>query len=147
MDRADFLSLGARGGATVAMGALTAGLLADRAGAAVWTRTATSGPLADLDLALARLAVGAEILAVEFYTEALAAKKLGMHAAKALKRALFNEHEHLTAISQLLTGAGQTPSTADDFTITFPEGTFDTGGSIARFGMALETASLGAYLS
>ena len=49
-------------------------------------------------------------------------------------------------MSQIISGAGQTPSTADDFTITFPKGTFDSRGSIAKFGVALETAFLGAYL-
>jgi len=146
LDRAGFLALGARGGATVAMGAITAGLLVDNAGAATRAAGATSGPLTDLDLAIARLAVAAEILAVEFYTEAVAAKQFTGRADKALKRALFNEQEHLTALSGLLTGAGQTPATADDFTITFPDGTFASRGSIAKFGLAFETASVSAYL-
>ncbi len=144
MDRAGFLSLGARGGAAVAMGAMSAGLIAEQAPAA--TTGATAEPLAELDFALARLAVAAEILAVEFYTEAIASTKFGAEATKYLKRALFNEQEHLTAMSQVISGAGQTPSTADDFDITFPTGTFDTRGAIAKVGVALETAFVGAYL-
>jgi rubrerythrin len=124
---------------------MTAGLLVDNAVAAP-AKAVASGPLADLDLALARLAVGAEILAVEFYTEAIATKLFSGDVLKYLKRALFNEQEHLTAMSQILSGAGQTPSTADDFTITFPKGTFDSRGSIAKFGVALETGFVGAYL-
>ena len=127
------------------MGAMTTGWLVDNAIGAP-AKTASSGPLADLDLAIARLAVAAEILAIEFYTQAIAAKKFKGDATKYLKRALFNEQEHLTAMSQILNGAGQTPSTADDFTSTFPKGTFDSRGSIAKFGVALETAFLGAYL-
>ena len=142
LDRAAFLAVSARGGATVALGAIEAGLLVDEAGAA----TAASGPLADLDLALARLAVGAEILAVEFYAQAIASQKFGPNGTKYLKRARFNEQDHLGAVSQILAGAGQTPSTADDFTITFPKGTFDTIGSIVKLGVALETAFVGAYL-
>ncbi len=145
MDRSGFLSSSARGGASVALGAITAGWLVDNAVGAP-AKTAASGPLADLDLAIARLAVGAEILAAEFYSEAIAAKTFSADVTRYLKRALFNEQEHLTAMSQVLSGAGQAPSTADDFTITFPKGTFDSRGSIAKFGTALETALLGAYL-
>ncbi len=141
MDRAAFLGIGARGSAAVALGAIASGLLAEKAGA-----RPAAAPLADLDLALARLAVGAEILAAEFYREAIAAKKFGAEATKYFKRALFNEQEHLTAMSQVISGAGQTPSTADDFDITFPKGTFDTRGAIAKFGVALETVFVGAYL-
>lgn len=127
------------------MGTIGAGLLVDNA-AAARAQTAASGPLADLDLTLARLAVGAEILAGEFYTEAIASKQFVGDELKYLKRALFNEQEHLTAMSQILSGAGQTPSTADDFTIAFPKGTFGSRASIAKFGVALETAFVGAYL-
>jgi len=139
LDRAGFLALGTRGGAVFAMGAMSAGVLVDRAPAA--TRE-----VVDLDLALARLAVGAEVLAVEFYTEAIAAEKFGDETTKDLKRALFNEQEHLTAMSGVISGAGQTPSTADDFDIGFPKGTFDSRSSIAKFGVALETSCVGAYL-
>jgi hypothetical protein len=145
LDRAGFLSLGARGGAAVAMGAAGAGLLVDRAGAATGAATA-SGVLTDLDYGIARLAVGAELLAAEFYTQAIAAKKFAGPALGYLNRALFNEREHLKAVSEILTGGGQTASTADDFEITFPKGSFDSRGSIAKLGLALETAFVGAYL-
>jgi rubrerythrin len=139
LDRAGFLALGVRGGAAVAVGAACAGVLVDKAPAA-------TAALADLDVALARLAVGAEVLAVGFYTEAIAAKRFGDETTKFLKRALLNEQEHLTAMSEVVTGAGQTPSTADDFEIAFPDGTFGSRGSIAKVGVALETAFVGAYL-
>jgi rubrerythrin len=142
LDRAGFLSLSARGGAAVAMAAVSAGLLVESAAAA----PAASGPLAELDLALARLAIGAEILAAEFYTQAVASKQFAGEELKYLKRALFNEQEHLTAVSQILSGAGQTPATADDFTITFPKGTYASRESIAKLGVALESAFVGAYL-
>ena len=144
MDRAGFLSVGARRGAAVALGAMGAGLLADNALAAP-SRTA-DGPLTDLDLALCRLAVGAEILAVAFYTDGIASKHFAGDELKYLKKALFNEQEHLTAISAVITSTGQTPSTADDFTITFPKGTFDSRNSIAKLGVALETVFFGTYL-
>jgi rubrerythrin len=110
------------------------------------TAAAASGPLADLDLALARLTVGAELLGIEFYNEAIASKKMTGAELKYLQDALFNEQEHLASMSQILSGAGQTPSTADDFTFTFPDGTFESRESIAKFGAALESVFVGAYL-
>ena len=145
MNRARFLASGARGATAVALGATTAGLLLESAAPAE-ARTTASGPLSDSDLALARLAVGAEILAAEFYTQAIASKKYGAAVSKDLRRALFNEQEHLKAVSEVISGAGQTPSTADDFDIAFPKNTFATRGSIAKFGVALETTMVGAYL-
>jgi rubrerythrin len=121
-----------------------AALLVDDAVAAP-SRTAAA-PLTDLDLALVRLAVGAEILAVAFYTQGIASKQFAGDDLKYLKRALFNEQEHLTAASAVITGAGQTPATADDFTITFPKGSFDSRMSIAKLGVALETVFVGTYL-
>lgn len=120
------------------MGALGAGVLVEAAAAA--------DPLADLDLALTRLAVGAEILAVAFYTQGIASKRFAGDELKYLRRTLFNEQEHLTALSKVITDAGQTPSTADDFTITFPKEAFASRNSIAKLGVVLETVFLGTYL-
>lgn len=139
LDRAAFLTTATRGGALLALSAAGAGLLATSA-------TAASGLLADADLALARLAVGAELLALEFYRQAIESGHFKGNELKHLERALFNEQEHLTAVSGILTGAGQTASTADDLTITFPDGTFASRSSIAKLGVALETAFVGAYV-
>ena len=119
MDRAAFLATGVRSGAAVAIGGVTAGLVAG--GAVASTRKVAAAGLVDLDLAIARQAVAAEILAIEFYTQAIASKKIGGDDLKYLKRGRFNEQEHLKAASDVLTAAGQTPSTSDDFTITFPK--------------------------
>jgi len=145
LNRARFLASGARGATAVALGATTAGLLAEGALAAPAQTTAATS-LSDSDLALARLAVAAEILAAEFYTQAIASKKFAPDGTKNLNRALFNEQEHLKAVSGIISGAGQTPSTADDFDIAFPKDTFASRGSIAKLGVALETAFVGAYL-
>jgi hypothetical protein len=133
MNRAGFLLLGVQGSAALALGPL-----------AVTARAA--GPLGDLDLALARLAVGLEILSAAFYSQALKSKKLGPAETNFFRRALFNEGEHLGTVSGILTGAGQTPSTPDDFSISFPRGTFDSVGTIAKLGLALENTTLGFYL-
>ena len=138
LSRSRFLSLTAAGGASLVVGGSVAGT--------ALAAPAASGPIADLDLALARLAVSAELLGIEFYNRAIASKKLRGAEVAYLRRALFNEQEHLKAMSEVLTGAGQTASTADDFTFTFPKGTFDSRESIAKFGVQLETVFVEAYL-
>jgi len=138
VSRGRFLSLTAAGGATLVAG----GALAGRALAA----PRASGPIADLDLALARLLVSAELLGIEFYNQAIASRKFQGAELAYLKHALFNEQEHLKAVSEVLSGAGQTVSTADDFTFTFPKGTLDSRESIAKFGGELETVFVQAYL-
>jgi ferritin-like protein len=109
---------------------------------------AAAGPLADLDLdlALARLAVAVEHLSIAFLSTAIQSKHFGDSELRALQRARFNEDEHLGAVSQILSGAGQTPETADDFDFTFPAKAFDTRQSIAELGATLETIAVGAYL-
>ena len=139
ISRAALVSRAARGGALVALSSAGAGALAASAGAA----TRASGPISDADLALARLAVGAELLAVDFYGQAIDSNLFRGDQLKTLKRILFNEQEHLTAVSGILTGAGQVPSTADDLDIGYPQGSFATPASIARLGVTLETAFVG----
>ncbi len=138
-NRSGFLSLGVRTGAAVALGAASAGTLAAQAVAAF-------GPLADLDLALARLVVGIELLAADFTAAAIESKHFQGDEFRYLQRVAFNEGEHLVAVSEILSGAGQTPSTADDFDFAYPKDAFESRTSIAQLGVALETASLGAYL-
>jgi Ferritin-like domain len=136
LSRAGFL---ARAGTALALGAAGAGTLAARA-------TAASGPLADLDLALARLVVGIELLAADFAAVAIESKHFQGDELRYLQRVAFNEGEHLVAVSEILSGAGLTPSTADDFDFAYPKGAFDSRTSIAQLGVSLETTSLGAYL-
>jgi hypothetical protein len=116
------------------------------AGRAPASARAATGPLADLDLALARLAVGVELLSIDFLSAASESKHFDGDELRALRRAAFNDGEHLEAVSQILTGAGQTPSTADDFDFSYPNGTFASRRSVAQVGVTLETVSLGAYL-
>jgi hypothetical protein len=139
LTRSNFLSLTVRTGVAVALGSVGAAGLAAQAQAA-------SGPLADLDLALARLLVAVELLTIDFYATALGSKHVAPGDIRLIRRAAFNEGEHLTAVSQILSGAGQAASTADDFDFTYPKGSFDSRRTIARLGTALETLALGAYL-
>ena len=62
------------------------------------------------------------------------------------KRAYFNEQEHYQSVAGILSGAGQTPAVAGDIDFSYPAGTFDSQGSIAKLAQQLENLSLGAYL-
>ena len=108
--------------------------------------SAAAAPPPDADLAYLRLLIGAELLAADFYTQAVAAKRFQGAPLTYLKRALFNEVEHYQALSGILSGAGQTPATPDDFDFSYPKGSFAAKASIAKLGVTLETVVLGAYL-
>jgi Ferritin-like domain len=137
LSRAQLLSRGVKGGAALVLAGSVAGSFVGSASAA---------PIPDADLAYARLLVGAELLAADFYTQVIAAKQFGGVALKYLNRAFFNEQEHYHAVSGILTGAAQVPAAPADFDFSYPTGTFDSKGSIVKLGITLETAVLGAYL-
>src|SRR5262245_30426880 len=105
MSRGQLLARSAMGGATLFVGgsALTP-----------FVEAASADPLPSSDLAYARLLVGAELLAVDFYSQATAAANAGPSVAWYLKRALANEKDHYASVSQILSGAGLTPAVADD---------------------------------
>jgi len=137
LSRAQLFTRGAKGGAALLVAGSATGFFAG---------SAAADTISDTDLAYARLLVAAELLASDFYTQAIASKQLGGDALKYLKRALFNEQEHYQSVSGILSGAGQPPAVAEDFDFSYPKGTFDSPASIAKLGVTLETAFLGAYL-
>ncbi len=120
-----------------------AGGLALPVGSALATPSASP---TEADLAQLRLALGTELLGIEFYRRAQASRRFPAHRVRDLGRALANEQEHLDAVSAALVAAGQTVPTADDFDIAFPRGAFSSRLRIAELGIELETAFLGAYL-
>jgi Ferritin-like domain len=129
------------GRSAVATGALAFG--------AALTATASSGaaPRSDNDLASVRLLVASELLAIDFYTNAIATKQYeGLPTASSLTPALANESAHYEALAQVLTGAGQVPAVAADIDFSYPDGAYDSRGSIARLGVQLEAVFLGAAL-
>jgi hypothetical protein len=142
MDRRHFLLRSAQGGGAVVLGSVASGALSGTAIAA-GTRSAASSPPSSRDLAFVRFAFGVEFFATDFYARAIAAEKVGRNGDRYLRRALFNEQEHLKTLLAIIQGAGQTP---DDFTITFPKKAFDAIGSIAKLGSTLESAMVGFYL-
>jgi hypothetical protein len=98
LSRAQLFSRGVRGGAAILVAGSATAFLAG---------SAAADTIPDADLAYARLLVGAELLASDFYTRAIASKRLSGDALKCLKRALFIEKEHYQAVSGILSGAGQ----------------------------------------
>jgi hypothetical protein len=122
------------GGAALLLAGPVAGALAPVAAAAP----------PDDDLASVRLLIGVELLCADFYTRAVASKRV--RDAHPLARALANERQHLAALSDTLSAAGQTPATADDFDFAYPSGAFASKHTIAQLGTKVETLALGAYL-
>jgi len=137
LSRAEFLSSGAKRGVAVAVAGAAFGAFAEDAAA---------DPLSDNDLALARMLVGTELLAIDFYQRAIAAARLGPVGQKYLRRALADEIEHNRTVSEILSGAGYTPATAADFQFSYPRSTFTSAGAITKLARLLETTFLGAYL-
>jgi hypothetical protein len=137
LTRSALLSRGARRGAALVLAGSAFDALAG---------SAAADPLPDGDLAFARLLVGAELLAIDFYTQAIAAEQFRRVTQKYMAIALENEQAHYQSVSQILSGAGQTPAVATDFNFSYPSGSFGSRGSIASLGRQLETVFLGAYL-
>jgi hypothetical protein len=129
--RAQFLSRGAKGGlALVASGAVLG--LAEGG-------TALGAVSSDADIA--KLAATAELLAIDFYTQAIASKQLKGDELSYLVGAKANEVAHYNALKGVLKSA--TPS---GLKFTYPAGSFGSRKSIGTLGEALETAFVGAYM-
>ncbi len=138
ISRAQLVSRGAKGGAAFLLAGSLAGSLVDSAAAA--------DTIPDSDLAYARLLVGAELLALDFYARAIASKRLSEVALGSMERARLNEREHYNKVSEILSGAGLTPAVASDIDFSYPKGAFASMSSIAKLGVTLEGAFMGAYL-
>ena len=137
ISRGQLLSRGAKGGAALVVAGSALGRFVD---------TAAAAPLPTADLAYARLLVGAELLASDFYSQAIAAANAGPTVAGYLKRAYANEQEHYQSVAEIVSGAGLTPAVSGDIDFSYPAGTFDSQGSIVKFAAQLEGTVLGAYL-
>ena len=87
VSRGQLISRGAKGGAAFFLTGSLAGSLVDSPPAA--------DTVPDSDLAYARLLVGAELLGLDFYTRAIASKRLRGDALGSLKRARLNEQRAL----------------------------------------------------
>ena len=107
---------------------------------------AAADPIPASDLAYVRLLVGAELLASDFYSQAVAASNASPSMMRYLKRAYFNEQEHYQSVAGILSGAGAVPATSADIDFTYPRNTFASPKAIAAQALQLENIVLGAYL-
>jgi hypothetical protein len=98
------------------------------------------------DLAYVRLLIGVELLAADFYTEAIASKHLRGRGNEDAVTALVNETEHYDYLGFLVKSGGGVPLTAADVNFSYPTGAFYTAKSVLALATTLEALSLGAYL-
>ena len=126
----------ARGGAALLAGSSLGAL----AGAA-WAATPP-----DEDLAYARLFVASELLALDFYRQAIASTRFAGADLRSLWLARADERRHYQSAAEILTAAGQVPATAGDIDFTYPRGSFGSRRTIARLGVRLESLFVSAYL-
>ena len=128
--RAQFLSRGAKGGLALVAGGAILSLAEGPAFGAVST-----------DADIAKLAATAELLAIDFYTRAIASKQLKGDELSYLVGAKGNEVAHYNALKGVLKSA--TPAGLE---FSYPTGAFASRKSIGMLGEALETAFVGAYM-
>ena len=129
--RAQFLRRAGGGGLALVAGGSVLGLAQGSALAAT-----ASG-----DVAIAKLAATAELLAIDFYTKAIASKQLKGDELSYLAGALGNEQAHYAALKAVLGTA-----TPKGLKFKYAAGAFASRTSIGKLGEALETAFVGAYM-
>ena len=137
LTRRQLFGRGARSGAALLVAGGTSAALAG---------AASADPLPVQDLAYARLLVGAELLASDFYQQAIAASNTGPVVTRYLKRAYLNEQEHYQSVAGILRGSGNQPAVSGDIDFSYPSGTFASERSILEAAAQLEAMVLGAYL-
>ncbi|MDX6556904.1 MAG: hypothetical protein QOD86_3099 [Miltoncostaeaceae bacterium] len=128
--RGEFLSRGAKGGLVLVVGG---SLLAVAAGPAL----GQGGGDADI----AALAATAELLAIDFYGQAIGQGGFEGTELAYLEAAKQNEQDHYDALADVL--GDKAPK---GVAFKYPNGTFASTKSIAATGAALETAFVGAYM-
>jgi hypothetical protein len=128
--RATFLRRGAQGGLALVAGGSLLGLAGG---------TALAAPTTDGDIA--KLAATAELLAIDFYQRAIAAKKFRGDELGYMQAALGNEQAHYKALAGVLKSAA--PKRLE---FKYPKGAFASAKAIGKLGQALETAFVGAYM-
>ena len=125
MSRAEILSRGARAGVAVAVGG---------SALAAFSADASAATLPDGDLAYVRLLVASELLAIDYYTRAIASNQIDGKALANMKHALANEKQHYASLSTVLAESGQVAATADDINFAYPRRAFASAASIGKVG-------------
>jgi hypothetical protein len=145
LDRATFLRQGAAGGLVLAVGGVV--LAAAACGDDDDTAAPTSAPSGTTaagkgdDVAIAKLAATAELLAIDFYGKGIDTGLFTADVLAYMSAARQNEQDHYDALAKVL--GAEAPK---NLAFTYPAGTFGTPRSIADLGTALETAFVGAYM-
>ncbi len=143
-NRAQFLSRGAKGGLVLAVGgvAIAAAACGSDTNTAATTAAATTPTAEPIDdVAIAKLAATAELLAIDFYGQGIDSGFFKADVLAYMVAAKQNEQDHYDALAKVL--GSEAPR---DLTFTYPDGTFGSAMSIATTGTALETAFVGAYM-
>lgn len=144
LDRATFLRRAATGGLVLAVGGVALAAAAcgddDTAASSSATATTTAPGVVD-DIAIARLAATAELLAIDFYGMSIDSGFFRADELAYLSAARQNERDHHAALAKVLGAEAPT-----GLTFTYPDGTFASVKSISDTGTALETAFVGAYM-
>ena len=99
----------------------------------------------DEDLAYANFAVSGELLLADLYANALGANAVAGPDRAALRDGRRAAIQHASALSGLLTGAGQDAPTAQDFDFQWPTKAFATPAAIASTGRTVLRTMLGLY--
>src|SRR5471032_117879 len=131
--RAQFLTRAGKGGLALVAGGSILGFAEGTAFA--------SGSRVTSDADIAKVAATAELLAIDFYTRAIASKQLKGDELAYLVGAKANEVAHYDALKGVLKSA--TPA---GLKFKYPAGAFGSRKSIGTLGEALETAFVGAYM-
>ena len=135
VSRGQFFGFGAKGAVALVAGGT---LLAQTTGTAFAADTRVK---AVDDVAIAKLAATAELLAIDFYGRAIKSGKFKGDQLGYLAAAQTNERDHYAALAKVLGSAAP-----KGLKFKYPAGTFDSVKSMAGIGVALETAFVGAYL-
>jgi Ferritin-like domain len=144
LTRAQLFFSGVRGGAALLVTGSVFGALADTSTAA--PPSGAPGVVPAGDLAYARMLIGVELLAIDFYTNAIASKHLRSGTLDDARVALINETEHYAYLANVLTAVGQTALTGADVNFSYPAGSFYSAEAVTGLAVILELLSLGAYL-
>jgi hypothetical protein len=137
LSRSSFLRRGAVGGGALIASASGLGTLAP----AAFADTVPAG-----DLAYLRLLIAAELLAVDFYGQAVERKILVQQAAVRANQISADASADYAVLAGLMTAAGQTPATADDINFSYPAATFKSPGAVLRLAQQLEYMLVGSYI-
>jgi Ferritin-like domain len=101
----------------------------------------------DDELAYANFGLAATYLSADYYDRALVAGRLGADARRMLRTGRSASLAQARALSDLITGAGDTPAAAADFEFVWPRNAFATAASTRKTGFDVLRPTLGAYQS